>query len=304
MNNIRKAIFGAVLFVSTLGIGYFAVSFFSQAKLAKNPTAVPVGSSKSNEPPVSGPAPDELEYAEMPDSPPPNAVELERIENGKIRLHSKLLEIGEAYHGDQVAAKTGESWIGLFRDGDRYFLKTTSIKITKVRDEIVDDENSGVETGKTVTTKMDLPAVFLLKNVAGIRDGEVETLYYADPDNDADFQDSILKVRTVREFNYNDSHYTVRVDSPSPHDDYLGKGSKLVIDRDGEEQVLRYLPFGCNDCSWTLGWVGDIDRDGKLDFYFDLTGHYNITSRRLFLSSRAAKGQLLKFVAEFWTNGC
>ncbi len=240
----------------------------------------------------------------MPDISPSNLAELEWSEQHDSKFKIQLLELGEAFHGDQVNAKSGESWIGLFRKNNHYFLKTTKIKITAAHDVVVDGKDERIKTGKTVATATNLPAVFLLKNVRGLREGAITTLFYADPNDDEDNETGSLKNGTTREFDFNGSHYVLRVENQLSQDEFLEKGSKLVLVRDGREQVLRYLKDGCDDCSWSLNWVGDVDRDGKLDYYFQLNGHYNSIDQRLFLSSKAKQGELLRYVARFWTNGC
>jgi hypothetical protein len=240
----------------------------------------------------------------MPDISPSNLAELEWSEQHDSKFKIQLLELGEAFHGDQVNAKSGESWIGLFRKNNHYFLKTTKIKITAAHDVVVDGKDERIKTGKTVATATNLPAVFLLKNVRGLSEGAITTLFYADPNDDEDNETGSLKNGTTREFDFNGSHYVLRVENQLSQDEFLEKGSKLVLVRDGREQVLRYLKDGCDDCSWSLNWVGDVDRDGKLDYYFQLNGHYNSIDQRLFLSSKAKQGELLRYVARFWTNGC
>ena len=69
-------------------------------------------------------------------------------------------------------------------------------------------------------------------------------------------------------------------------------------------QVLYSLQDCGNDPSWRLLWAGDLDRDGKLDLYVSVTQHYNVSERKLFLSSQADEGQLVKEVADFVTSGC
>lgn len=211
----------------------------------------------------------------------------------------KLLETGEGFHGDQVNAESGEIWLGLFKDQEKYFLRNTALKISRVHDPIV-DEQENIETGKSVSTDSKAEAIFLLKNAKTLRQGEIETVFLA---NDED-ESSYLKNNTQKTFDFNGETYVLSVENKLSSDEFLGKGSKLTLMRSGEKQVLNYLKDECSDCFWRLHWIGDLDRDGKLDFYFDLSGHYNVSDKRLFLSSPAAKGKLVKYVANFWTNGC
>jgi hypothetical protein len=54
----------------------------------------------------------------------------------------------------------------------------------------------------------------------------------------------------------------------------------------------------------SLDWAGDLDRDGKPDFYFSLYVHDNVEYQNLFLTSSAKKGKLVKKIAMWFTNGC
>lgn len=224
----------------------------------------------------------------------------DRQEEDTSKLKIKLLETGEAFHGDQIKAKTGEIWLGLFKEKDKYLLRPAKLKIRRVRDGIADDEDKNIKTGKSVFTNYKSRAVFLLKNATMLREGEIRTVFWAD---DID-ESTELKNDSQKDFEFNGEHYSLKVENKMSSDESLGKGSKLVLSRSGTTQVLNYLKDGCNDCYWNLYWVGDLDRDGKLDFYLDLSWHYNVMDKRLFLSSQAEKGKLVKYVADFFTNGC
>lgn len=221
-------------------------------------------------------------------------------EEDESKFKIKLLETGEGFHGDQVQAKSGEIWLGLFKQKDKFFLRSTKLKIRRVHDVVVDGEDENVKTGKSVFTNVNAQAVFLLKNAKMLREGEIKTLYFA-----ADIDENTeLRNGSQKNFEFNGDKYTLRVENKISSDEFLGKGSKLILSRNGTEQILNYLKDGCDDCFWNLYWVGDLDRDGKLDFYFDLSWHYNVMDKRLFLSSQADKGKMIKNIANFWTNGC
>jgi hypothetical protein len=88
-----------------------------------------------------------------------------------------------------------------------------------------------------------------------------------------------------------------------PHTD-LPRNARLVLVFGELRQVLFSLQECGNDASWSLIWAGDLDRDGKLDLYVSVTQHYNVSQRKLFLSSTAGDKQLVREVAEFITSGC
>lgn len=229
---------------------------------------------------------------------PEEIVDWQEEDVSKFKI--KLLETGEGFHGDEIKAKSGEIWLGLFQKGDKYFLRSTKLKILRAHDSIVDGENEKVKSGKSVFTNNKAEAVFLLKNARMLSEGEIKTVFFAeDYDKAMEFKNGSQK-----NFEFNGESYNLRIENKLTSDEFLTKGSKLILSHNGKEQILSYLTEGCNDCYWKLYWMGDLDKDGKLDFYFDLSGHYNVSDKRLFLSSPAKKGKLVKNVANFSTSGC
>jgi len=132
-----------------------------------------------------------------------------------------------------------------------------------------------------------------------LREGEVETVFYGNEEN----SESINR-KYRREFDFNGKKYTLAVEDSTAEDgEWLTEKSKKVISQ-GETRQTIYQTDRCSDCSWDLCWVGDLDKDGKLDFLFNLNGHYNSTCHRLFLSSQAEKGEIVRDVAEMCQQGC
>lgn len=209
----------------------------------------------------------------------------------------KLLTTGE-FHGDEIQAKSGEFWLGLFKENTGAFLKPVKIKVTRVHDDIV-DENPKEKTGKKVTVAYRSEPILLLKNADMLRRGKVITLF---SQTDAD-ENNLMLNGFAKDFNLNGTNYTLKVVSNNQANEYLDDTSKLVLVSGKTEQVV-YKSGGCNDCGWSLYWVGDLDKDGKLDLFADINHHYNVTTRRLFLSSQAKEGKLVKEVAVFTTVGC
>ena len=76
----------------------------------------------------------------------------------------KLLETGEGYHSDEVEAKSGEMWLGLFKENNEHYLRSTKLKIRNNgdKDVIVNDKSQ---------------PVFLLKNADKLRSGKITTLF-------------------------------------------------------------------------------------------------------------------------------
>lgn len=80
------------------------------------------------------------------------------------------------------------------------------------------------------------------------------------------------------------------------------KGSSLVLKQTGyDPQILRALPSGCNDCNWRLLWAGDLNGDNNLEFFIDISGHYNIYQPVLFMYT---PGHGYVAYASFEATGC
>ncbi len=215
---------------------------------------------------VKSPAVDQLELAVVDrEEPPIYDPEKNYVDDRPV----KLLQTG-ALHAEEVPAEIGGEWIGLFRVGDRYELKRTNVEAKPVDDDRLYD--------REIITSVQDEAVFLLHGATGLKPGPVTTVYETDPDSDLRFP--------REEFTLGDASLRLWTENTSPEGFPL-KGSVLMMQYAGSApQVLRSLPDGCNDCSWKLLWVGDLDGDSKLDFLVDLSWHYNVYHPVLFLHSK------------------
>ena len=205
----------------------------------------------------------------------------------------ELLEAGE-FHGEEVTAKSGEVWLGLFKTGDNYSLLETVIGVEMVHDAIVDN-NLNDKTGKAVKIFNQQETVFLIKGAGFLPQKNIETVFSGEKGIDGKYKET---------FNFKKDVYELRVANAANESEFLGKNSKLILTVNGKQQILRELKDDGNDAFWSLFWVGDLDSEGKLDFYINVTNHYNVSDRRLFVSSPAEAGQLVKEIANFRTTGC
>ena len=211
-------------------------------------------------------------------------------EEDETKFRIKLLEAGEGFHGDEIKAKSGEVWLGLFKENDKYFLRSTKIKVRPGYDAVIDE--AGEKTGKDVVVKGKNQPLFLVKNAGMLKEGEIKTIFSPQSSDDGES----LQNGFVADYIFNGNNYTLRVDGEE-------NSSKLILESENTKQVLFFVD-AVGDSIWRLNWVGDLDGDGKLDVYADLPVFYNFSQRRLFLSSQAENGKLVKQVAMFHTSGC
>lgn len=209
----------------------------------------------------------------------------------------KLLTTGQ-FHGDEVTAKTGERWLGLYRTANGFALVQSTLKVQRVHDQIV-DERPSVKTGKSVGVDQSGVPVFLVKGSNLLRPRPVVTLFES--------SGKTLGNKSVVDFKLGGVDYHLSVVSDDPHPDGYAfpKGAKLLLSSPTMTQVLfPYSDDEMDDPSIYLDWAGDLDADGKLDLYMHLNHHYNVSRAVLLLSSQAGEGQLVRAVADFIAVGC
>lgn len=210
-----------------------------------------------------------------------------------------LIETGKGFHGDEVTAKNGERWLGLYVTNRGSHLFTSTVKIQRVLDEIVDGE--GQKTGKDVSIDHPRDPVFLVKGATMLKPGPATTTYLGGDEETHSFvKKPNFKLKLAGQ------EYQLKIVSSylrtSP--DALPNAPRLVLSNGSLSQTLYSLKGNAEDITWYLLWAGDVDGDGKLDLYVNLSWHYNVSARKLFLSSQASEGQLVRKIAEFVTTGC
>jgi len=136
----------------------------------------------------------------------------EGVEEVKNRF--EMLQTGE-FHGDEVEAKSGEKWLGLFGENNKFVLRNEKIKVQRVRD-FMDDEKSKEKRGKSVSVKGKIKPLFLLKDADKFSEGEVETLFKGitfDEPNETENYITELKKGFVQTYTIGGENYTLWVET-------------------------------------------------------------------------------------------
>lgn len=212
-----------------------------------------------------------------------------------------VLESGAKYRKSEVVAKTGETWLTLFEQNGKYELKNAKAKVKQLRTtSYVGDENDAALSFDKKGT-----AVFAIKGLPKLKPGKITTLYHAptwDEISRRNLDINYMGENYKRDFELDGTWYTLRVANGRTEDGT--KARVLVLEHEGSHQILRriyhdgYMPIG------RLLWVGDLDRDGKLDLYFDEFNEKGYFSVELFLSSEAEPNELVRAAAGFFLAGC
>ncbi|HZG52932.1 MAG TPA: hypothetical protein VEZ40_12420, partial [Pyrinomonadaceae bacterium] len=182
-----------------------------------------------------------------------------------------LITTGE-FHGDEITAKSGERWLGLFPTSGGYALLPAILKVEKVLDPIV-DQNPRIMTGKKVSVSHARKPIFLLKRADFLRGNAVRTVFAGEENNLVNGESVDLRL--------GGKSYKLKVVSNDPTPvGYVVSNSKLILSTVAKSQVIFSVEVP-DDAGWSLLWAGDLDGDGNLDLYMDLHNKYNSSQRRL-----------------------
>lgn len=210
----------------------------------------------------------------------------------------RVLETGQ-FHGEEVTAKTGEHWLGLRIDGDRSTLLPYTLTIETVHDPLVDEKDQ--KTGAKVSVDLPLEPRFLVQGGNMLNEGPAKTVY------EGGFEDG-LTAKQPLSLKLGDVGYELKIIAQGKAEkcetERMLNNGQLILSSGERTQVLYTLEECGNDPTWYVIWAGDLDNDGKLDLYVSVNQHYNVSERKLFLSSLAAEKDLVHQAAEFVISGC
>jgi len=237
---------------------------------------------------------------------------LQTIQPAKVLL----VETGEGFHGDEIHARNGERWLGLYVTKRGSFLAESKVTVRRVIDAVADDDPRR-PTGKSVSVDRRQRPILLVKNARMLKPGAASTIYRGSED-----EKHLLGVGTQLKLKLNGLDYQLKVVSKKPRpkncQDCLPIDARLMLNAGASAQVIfnldEYLkkewgqePIPSEDeietPAWYLLWAGDVDGDGKLDLYLALNG-YNFSEHILLLSSQANPKQLVREIARFRMTGC
>ncbi|MBX9951258.1 MAG: hypothetical protein K2Y39_18970 [Candidatus Obscuribacterales bacterium] len=205
-----------------------------------------------------------------------------------------IIEVTD-YHGEELHAKSGSTWMGLFpTKAGQFELRPTKVNIAIVRDEITDDP-AGPKTGKKVTAAGKVAPLFLLDGVPALKAGKVST--------SKTYQKEHPDIGFKTKLNVGAKESTLTVSGTKKDSEWRNQ-YKIVLETEGVKQTV-YERKEVSDSSFpSLLWAGDLDGDGKLDLIMDMTNNYNVRDVTLFLSTKAKQGKLVEKIVSHVSTGC
>jgi hypothetical protein len=205
-----------------------------------------------------------------------------------------------SYSKNELAVRSGESWLGLYELDGELFLADTKVTRSTRRGYI----GPGDQPYDWLGYERKGNLFFLVKGIPALKPCKVTTLYWKQNSND----NVSLDVGFRRSFQLFDRAYTLRVTSGIQRDGE--KVNVLILESEGKSQIITFNHYykDHNTLYNSVGellWIGDMDGDGRLDLYFSDYGYEKGGfGSNLFLSSPADQGTLVKQVAGFGTSGC
>ena len=212
---------------------------------------------------------------------------------------NNILRPGQ-FHSEEVDTLNAyNNWLGLFYKDGAFYLAKTEIVLSRVHDEIADDEDSTVKTGIMVgCSNKDSAILFINTSTIPLKEGVVTAVNLNKNEFDPGFEASFTMGGI--------GQYSIKATADNWKKDDQGRAVnyKLIFDlasRKLQQQVLAANPeYSGPDY---ILFCGDLDRDGRPDFVI-LTGAENLSETVLYLSSKAGAGEMVKMVGQHVATGC
>lgn len=193
---------------------------------------------------------------------------------------------------DDPTKELSNNWFDLFEKGGNFYLEKAAYKISKGYDEC-----AGTDT-KIIETKNNS---LLLLDYKKLTTGKVDNLLISKkhiwPKESVTFD---FKNTTYTLSGFGDIKNTENRTNDKEENEvwHTVENYKLYLKTPDVNEQLIISEDSFSDTFVVLIFVGDIDRDGKLDFLFEANRNYEEKRVILFLSSEADKNKIIKKASE------
>lgn len=237
----------------------------------------------------------------------PEFTRLPNFGDTNVSPSGKIIEMvtDGLYRRSDLEAKNGESWLVFTKDAQNEYAFERSV--ANVRN-MPTGTWPGEELDAKLTFKTKGTPLFAVKDLKQLKPGATPTLFSRSifvEDSHTDTESEAITTGYRRTFSFNGEEYLFRSAEGLTKDGT--KVAVLLMESGGRSQVVKqvyHVPSDAKDTIGSLLWVGDLDDDGKLDFYMNEFNEKGFTRTDLFLSSSASKNQLVRHVATFGVAGC
>ena len=211
---------------------------------------------------------------------------------------AKVIQTGN-FHEDEIKKEyEKERWVGLFTKDQHYYLKETSIKIKKIKDQIVDEDNQ--MTGWNVSTTIKDTALVLISGIDNLLSKNVVSII---PNENELFPNKSINIK------WGDTEYKLTATGQIKQ---MGENWEeiqnykvfLIANKNGSEIKQLICAKPVNESNVYIYWIGDMDGDNQLDLILDTSTQENVTTISVYLSSKSGKGELVKFIGLHTSVGC
>lgn len=222
------------------------------------------------------------------------------------RAAPQLMLPGDAFHGEEVPARDGETWWALVVDAGQARLQSAVVTVKAVEDPLFDGE--GETSGRSVTVPGLQPRL-LLRGIAALQTGPVPQALDLPQPRALPPNEKLALALGERRWSLSNRCVTLAAEANS--DEKRARlDCTLVLDDGSRVQELApggspYIEDGEPPSTQAaLLFAGDLDHDGQIDLLLDTSDHENLQRPTLFLSGAAAKGRQVKEVAQRSYTGC
>ncbi len=185
-----------------------------------------------------------------------------------------------------------KDWFELLEKDGNYYIEKATYTISKGYDECVGTDTKSIETKNHTILFLDYK-----KMTTGKVDNLLISKKYIWPKEKINFDFKNTKCTFRAEGNIKSTENRTN-DKEETEIWHKVENYKLYVKTSNKNEQLIISEVNFNDTFVSLIFVGDIDRDGKLDFIFEANRNYEEKRVILFLSSESENNESIKKVSE------